>query len=161
MYEIFMSFSVALTLVYVAIIICSWLSVKNKDLSDLDDSWIDITVKVQLHTLVLLGYIIDFYTNRIEIPYRHIVLVVLVVTAVVGVYVGVSSVKSSIDDYFDWSDSGTFGFLAAAGVLIVGIFCCAALLSQHKQRRYVVRPEPRKAVNEKMAATVHISFDNA
>lgn len=161
MYEVFMSFSIALTLVYVAVIVCSWLSVKNKDLSDLDDSWIDITVKIQLHTLVLLGYIIDFYTNRIEIPYRHIVLVILVVSAVVGVYVGVSSVKSSIDDYFDWSDSGTFGFLVAAGVLVVGIFCCAALLSQQKKRRYVIRPGPPKAASEKMAATVHISFDNA
>lgn len=161
MYEIFLSFSVSLAAVYFAVIICSWLSVKKKDLSDLDDNWIDITVKVQLHTVVLVGYLIDFYTNRIEIPFRHIVLVILVILVIVGVYVGVNSSESSIDEFFDWSDSGSVSFLIAAGVLIVGIFCCAALLSQQKKRRYRIRSETCKEKKNQMAPTVHISYDNA
>jgi len=161
MYEIFLSFSVALTIVYLVVIICSWLPVERRDLDDLNENWIDITVKVQLYTIVLAAYLIDFYTNRIEIPFRHIVLVILVVLVAVGVYVGVSSADSSIDDFFDWSDSSSFGFLIAAAVLIVGIFCCAALLSQQKKRRYLIQSEASKEKNNKMAPTVHISYDNA
>lgn len=161
MFEIFMSFSVALAIVYFAVIICTWLSVKNENLSELDGNWIDITVKVQLHTVVLFGYLIDFYTNRIEVPYRHLVLLILVALVVVGVYVGVSSTVSSIDDFFDWSDSGTFGFLIAAGVLVVGIFCCATLLSQQKKKRYSVRSDISKGKDKKMVPAVHISYDNA
>eukprot|EP00826_Nyctotherus_ovalis_P017562 TRINITY_DN15179_c0_g1_i13.p1 TRINITY_DN15179_c0_g1~~TRINITY_DN15179_c0_g1_i13.p1 ORF type:complete len:174 (-),score=30.85 TRINITY_DN15179_c0_g1_i13:83-604(-) len=161
MYETFLSFSVAIMLLYLAVVILSWLSVKSRDLSELNGNWIDITVKVQLHVVILAAYLLDFYTNRIEIPYRHIVLVVLVVLAVLGIYVGFSTIDSSIDDFVDWADTGAFGFIIGAAVLILGIFCFAALLSQQKKRRYLIKSETGCKAKGKVIGTVHISYDNA
>lgn len=157
LFEIFISCVTALTAVFIALLVFWILSVESRESSG---GWIEITVKVQLHTVIAAVYLLDFYTNRIEFSFRHITLVICAVLLILATYIGFSGIDSSIDDYFDWSDLGTIGFVIAAGVLFIAIFCFAVLFSQHKKRRYLIKPQSKKYGGDKMIGTVHISFDN-
>eukprot|EP00826_Nyctotherus_ovalis_P043513 TRINITY_DN4592_c0_g1_i1.p1 TRINITY_DN4592_c0_g1~~TRINITY_DN4592_c0_g1_i1.p1 ORF type:complete len:253 (+),score=62.09 TRINITY_DN4592_c0_g1_i1:246-1004(+) len=155
LFEIFFSFCVALTIVFIIVVICYFLSVHDEKLAGLDDGWIELAIKIQMHTAVLALYLADFYTNRIECCLRHTVLTAFSMGVIVGIYIGASKVDGSIDDFFDWRNSESIAFLVTAAVLVVAVFCFTTMLSDQKKKRYVTK---LRSQNDEKGA-VHISID--
>jgi len=158
LYEIFMSFCVALTVVFIAVIICSSLSVDSGDIAGLEDGWIELIIKVQLYTVVLALYLVDFYTNRIECCLRHMAVIIFVMVLIVGLYIGISKIDDSIDDFVHWDNPGSIGYLLSIAVLVVAVFCFTIMLSNKKQFRYGLK-NPSSISNKADKAAVHLSID--
>ncbi|MDR3547576.1 MAG: hypothetical protein P4M11_04765 [Candidatus Pacebacteria bacterium] len=157
-YEISFSFAVGLSLVFWCVLIPLLFTRSNFSISGLQNTWLEIAVRVQFHTIVFGVYLFELYMNRIEFPFRHIVIVFTCCVFYVIGYLALSKLYRAIEDYTDWSDVESFSFIGAAGILILGSFCCAALITEKKLARYT-SPPPMRDV-EKSGKDRGLSMDS-
>ena len=161
LYEIFASFILSITIILIVILIFSIFSVADDNIAGLEDGWIEITIKAQMFTAILAIYLLDFYTNRIEFPLRHAVLLGFSILIIFTIYIGVSKLDDTIDDFLDWSRSGSIAYLISTGILIICVFFVGNIISKQKMKRYTMKPIEKKGEKDKGMGAIHISIDNA
>ena len=158
MFEVCFSFAVGLTIVFWCVVIPVLVSRSDPKAKGLENTWLEIAIRLQLHTVVFGIYLFDLYTNRIEFPFRHSVIVLCCCIIFITVYLLISKFDKPIEDYVNWSERESIGFAGAAGALIMGAFCCAALVSEKKKARYIV--QARDGEKGKKEGSERISLDS-
>jgi len=159
-FEIFFSFTVGLTVVFWCLVVPIIFTKKDFSVNGLQNSYLELAVRIQYHLAVFGLFIADLYVNRIEFPFRHFIIVVSAVFIFIALYLGISKMDKPIDDYVDWSDLHSMGFIAAAGALILGAFLIAALISAKKKDRYVTKATMKDVGAKERQSSDRISLDS-
>ena len=145
MFEVFFSFCVGLTVVFWCAIIPVIFSRDELRVTGMRNSWLELSIRIQLHSAIFIIYLIELYTNRIEFQCRHFIVVLLCVVLFVAIYLAVSKLSNYIDDYVNWTDLNSIGFIVAAAALIIGAFFCGVLVTAKKKLRYANEATATKA----------------
>eukprot|EP00826_Nyctotherus_ovalis_P048231 TRINITY_DN5655_c0_g1_i3.p1 TRINITY_DN5655_c0_g1~~TRINITY_DN5655_c0_g1_i3.p1 ORF type:complete len:256 (+),score=47.88 TRINITY_DN5655_c0_g1_i3:178-945(+) len=159
-FEISFSFSLGLAVSFACVVVPVALTVKRGELADLEEGWVELTIRVQLHSAVLVLHLLDFYTNRIEFPLRHVCFVLVPILIFLPVCIGVSTIDKEKDAYTGWSEADSIGTMMGAGGLVLGGFCCSALVSECKRKRRALEEVKAKDVAKK-SSEVKLSFASA
>ena len=113
-----------------------------------------------MYILLIVLYIIDYYTNRIEFSIRHFIILVCELLILAGIYIAVSTCNENIDPSYDWSNIGVLWYMVALILLVFAVSYCMIMVSSQKQKRYLSKP-PEKTEKKNINGAIHISLDNS